>query len=66
YFAAAFAAIKFVAASFYVAKGEYEFKTSAAYISRAFAHNDLNVKQIIDIYNRFNCTSPAYIAIIVS
>lgn len=66
YFAAAFAAIKFVAASFYVSKGEYEFKTSAAYISRAFAHNDLNVKQIIDIYNSFNCTSPAYIAIIVS
>lgn len=66
YFAAAFSAIKFVAASFYVSKGEYEFKVSAAYVSRAFAHNDLNVKEIIDIYKSFNCTSPAYIAIIVS
>lgn len=66
YFAASFAAIKFAAASFYVSKGEYEFKVSAAYISRAFAHNELNVKQIIDIYKSFNCTSPAYIAIIVS
>lgn len=66
YFAAAFAAIKFVAASFYVSKGEYEFKVSSAYISRAFAHNNFNVKKIIDIYKRFNCTSPAYIAIIVS
>lgn len=66
YFAAAFAAIKFVAAAFYTDKGEYEFKVSSAYISRAFAHNNFNVKQIIDIYKSFNCTSPAYIAIIVS
>lgn len=66
YFAASFAAMKLAAASFYLSKGEHEFKVSAAYISRAFAHNDLNVKQIIDIYKSFNCTSPAYIAIIVS
>ncbi|MBD5140849.1 MAG: hypothetical protein HDT25_05475 [Ruminococcus sp.] len=66
YFAAAFAAIKFVAAAFYLSSNEHEFKVATAYISRVFAHNDLKVKQIMDIYKSFNCTSPAYIAIIVS
>lgn len=44
---------------------ELDFKASAAYISRFFAHDDSNVKVILDMYKELNCMSPAYIAVIV-
>ena len=44
---------------------EHEFKTRLAYIDRFFAHNNNNVKVILDMYKELNCMSPAYIALIV-
>ena len=44
---------------------ELDFKASSAYISRFFAHNDSNVKLILDMYKELNCMSPAYIALIL-
>lgn len=45
---------------------ELDFKASSAYISRYFAHDDFKVKQILDIFKKLNCMSPAYIALIVN
>ena len=68
YYAAAFAAIKLFAAAIYVSgnDSEKDFKTSSSYISRFFAHDDLKVTQILDIFKNLNCMSPAYIALIVN
>lgn len=44
---------------------ENEFKKTSAYISRFFAHDDSNVKIILDMYKELNCMSPAYIAVII-
>ncbi|MDE6596543.1 MAG: YkgJ family cysteine cluster protein, partial [Oscillospiraceae bacterium] len=68
YFAAAFSAIKLFAAANYVSENDSEknFKASSAYISRYFAHNDLKVAQILDIFKNLNCMSPAYIALIIN
>lgn len=68
YYAAAFASIKLVAASVFASGVEPEngFKVSSAYVSRSFAHNNVNVAKILDIYKKFNCMSPAYIALIVN
>lgn len=68
YYAAAFAAIKLVAAAIYASGSNQEkgFKISSAYISRYFAHDDAKVKQVLDVFNKLNCMSPAYIALIVN
>lgn len=68
YYIAAIASVKFVAAvSYNIQKSNPEkmFKRTAAYISRFFAHNDENVKPIVDLFKELNCMSPAYIALIV-
>ncbi len=44
---------------------EHDFKASLAYIDRFFAHNNNNVKTILDMYKELNCMSPAYIALIL-
>ncbi|MDE6133189.1 MAG: flagellin lysine-N-methylase [Oscillospiraceae bacterium] len=68
YYAAAFAAIKLVAAAIYTSINNPErgFKSSSAYISRYFAHDDFKVKQILDVFKELNCMSPAYIALIIN
>lgn len=68
YYASAFAAIKLVAASSYIASDQQPigFKASSAYISRKFAHDDFNVKHILEVFKKLNCMSPAYIALIVN
>lgn len=68
YYASAFAAIKLVAASSYIASDQQPkgFKASSAYISRKFAHDDFNVNHILEVFKKLNCMSPAYIALIVN
>ncbi len=68
YYAAAIASVKLSAAVSYNIQSlnpEKTFKSTVAYISRFFAHNDGNVKLIVDLFKELNCMSPAYIALIV-
>lgn len=68
YYAAAIASVKLAAAVSYNIQSsnpEKIFKSTAAYISRFFSHNDGNVKLIVDLFKELNCMSPAYIALIV-
>lgn len=67
YYAAAIAAIKLVAPAVWLKTGDPElgFKSVSAYVSRSFAHNNLKVKMIMELYKELNCMSPAYIASIL-
>lgn len=67
YFAAAVSAIKYVAACVYATGKDTDngFKTVSAFVSRSFAHNDTNIKKIIELLNSYHCTSPAYLLLIL-
>ena len=67
YYAAAFAMYKMIAATAFLGKTDsyMNFISSSAYLSRRFAHNNENVKRIINVFKELNCASPAYIALIL-
>lgn len=67
YFVAAVASLKMFAASIYYDTDNPRnlFKTMSAYLSRSLAHNEGNVKVVMDLFKEMHCTSPAYIALIM-
>ena len=66
YFAAAVSAVKFVASVAAINNDpESGFKIVSAYVSRSFAHNYTMVKPIIELLNKYHCTSPAYLLLIL-
>lgn len=67
YFVSSLVAIKMVGAAVFASNDNPEeaFKSVSAYVSRSFAHNTGNIRQVSKLLKEFNCTSPAYLAMII-
>lgn len=67
YYVSALAAIKLVGAAVFASNDDPEqaFKSLSAYVSRSFSHSSKKIRTVSELLKKYNCTSPAYLALII-